>query len=75
MNIYTLEVFLIAGPVDRKFALRVRTIAKRLDSSARLTLQCYYSAAVWLGEKYQPHKTLPDYFSQKLNLHPVDDPE
>ena len=58
-----------------EFALRVRTVAKRLDPSARLTLQCYYSAAVWLGKIYQPHKTLPDYFSQELNLHPVDDPE
>jgi hypothetical protein len=26
-------------------------------------------------KKYQLHKTLPDYFSQELNLHPVDDPE
>jgi hypothetical protein len=58
-----------------EFALRVRTVAKRLDPSARLTLQCYYSAAVWLGKKYQPDKMLPDYFSQELNLHPVDDPE
>jgi len=24
-----------------------------LDPTARLTLQCYYSAAVWLGRKYQ----------------------
>ncbi len=58
-----------------EFALRVRTVAKRLDPSARLTLQCYYSAAVWLEKKYQPHNTLPDYFSQELNLHPVDDHE
>lgn len=58
-----------------EFALRVRRVAKRLDPSARLMLQCYYSAAVWLGKKYQLHKMLPDYFSQELNLHPVDDPE
>ena len=58
-----------------EFALRVRTVAKRLDPSVRLTLQCYYSAAVWLGKKHQLHKTLPDYFSQELDLHPVDDPE
>lgn len=58
-----------------EFALRVRIVAKRLDPSERLMLQCYYSSAVWLGKKYQPHKTLPDYFSQELNLHPVDDPE
>jgi hypothetical protein len=58
-----------------EFAMRVRTVAKRLDSSARLTLQCYYSAAVWLEKKYRLHKMLPDHFSQELNLHLVDDPE
>jgi hypothetical protein len=58
-----------------EFALRVRAVSKRLDPSARLILQCYYSAAVWLGKKYQLHKTLPDYFSHELNLYPVNDPE
>jgi hypothetical protein len=58
-----------------EFALHVRTAAKKLDPSARLTLQCYYTAAVCLGKKYKLHKTLPDYFSQELNLQPVDDPE
>ena len=58
-----------------EFAARVRTVAKKLHPSARLTLQCYYSAAVWLAKKYQPHKSLPDYFSKELNLRPTDDPE
>jgi hypothetical protein len=58
-----------------EFALHVRTAAKKLDPPARLTLQCYYTAAVWLGKKYQQHGTLPDYFSQELSLHPIDDPE
>lgn len=60
-----------------EFATRVRTVAIRLNPSARLTLQCYYSAAVWLAKKYQPHqgKALPDYFSKQLNLHPTADPE
>ena len=58
-----------------EFASRVRTVAKRLNSSARLTLQCYYSAAVWLTRKYQSHKPLPDYFSKELNMHPTADPE
>ena len=58
-----------------EFALRVRTVAKRLGPPARLTLQFYYSAAVWLGKKYQMQKTLPDYFSQELDMHPVDDPD
>ena len=60
-----------------EFASRVRMVAKRLNPAARLTLQCYYSAAVWLARKYQPaaHKPLPDYFSKELNLHPTADPE
>lgn len=58
-----------------EFASYVRTAAKKLEASARLTLQCYYTAAVWLGKKYRLHKSLPDYFSQELNLHPVDDLE
>jgi len=58
-----------------EFALHVRMAAKRLEGSARLTLQCYYTAAVWLGKKYRLHRSLPDYFSQELNLHPVDDLE
>jgi hypothetical protein len=58
-----------------EFALQVRTAAKKLDPAARLTLQCYYTAAVWLGKKYQQQGSLPDYFSQELGLHPGDDPE
>ncbi|SRR6266487_4797118 len=33
---------------NHEFALDVRTLAKKLDPAARLTLQCYYTAAVWL---------------------------
>lgn len=59
-----------------EFAARVRTVAKNLDPPARLTLQCYYSAAVWLAQKYQArNKSLPDYFSKELNLHPTEDLE
>jgi len=59
-----------------EYASHVRTAAKGLDPSARLTLQCYYSAAVWLAKKYQIRGTsLPDLFSKELNLTPVDDPE
>lgn len=58
-----------------EFAVYVRTVAKKLDVPARITLQCYYSAAVWLGQKYQTHKkALPDYFSKELNLSPTNDP-
>jgi hypothetical protein len=58
-----------------EFALYVRTVAKKLDPAARLTLQCYYTAAVWLGNKYQQQESLPDYFSQELGLYPADDPD
>jgi hypothetical protein len=58
-----------------EFAGRVRTVAKKIDPTARLTLQCYYSAAVWLAKKYRASAALPDLFSKDLNLTPVDDPE
>jgi len=59
-----------------EYASRVRNIAKKLDTSARLTLQCYYSAAVWLAQKHQKNDaSLPDIFSKELNLTLVDDPE
>ncbi len=59
-----------------EFAAHARGVAKKLNSSGRLTLQCYYSAAVWLEKKYPPHGgSLPDYFSQELGLNPSDDPE
>ena len=59
-----------------EFAARVRVVAKKLNPSARLTLQCYYSAAVWLEKKYQPRgASLSDLFSKELGLHPTDDPE
>lgn len=59
-----------------EFAEYVHTVAKGLEPSARLTLQCYYSAAVWLGEMYRMHNhSLPDHFSKDLHLSPGDDPE
>jgi hypothetical protein len=59
-----------------EFAARVRAVAKKLNPSARLTLQCYYSAAVWLQKKYQSRgASLPDHFSKELGLHPTEDPD
>jgi hypothetical protein len=58
-----------------EFALYVRIAAKKLPPPARLTLQCYYTASVWLAKKYQHHRSLPDYFSETLGVNPVDDPE
>lgn len=58
-----------------EYATRVCAVAKKLDPPARLTLQCYYSAAVWLAKKYSNGASLPDLFSKDLNLNPVEDPD
>lgn len=58
-----------------EFAKYVHAVANNLLPTARLTLQCYYSAAVWIGKIYQPHKPLPDIFSKEMGLVPVKDPE
>lgn len=59
-----------------EYASHVRGVVKRLAPSARLTLQCYYSATVYLQKMYHlENAPLPDLFSKDLNLTPVDDPE
>ena len=59
-----------------EFSVHVRTVADSLDPLARLALQCYYSAAIWLAKKYQVSgASLPDYFSKDLSLNPVDGPD
>lgn len=59
-----------------EFAAYVREAVKSLNPSARITLQCYYTAAVWLERKYEVREpSLPDYFSTELNLVPGCDPE
>lgn len=59
-----------------EFATYVRGVAKNIKPSARITLQCYYTAAVWLEQKYQIRKSsLPDHFSTELNLIPGDNPD
>ena len=59
-----------------EYAVHVHAVARQLEPAARLTLQCYYSAAVWLSRKYQMGiLLLPDIFSKELGLNPGDDPE
>jgi hypothetical protein len=53
-----------------EYASRVRAVASKLDPPAKLTLQCYYSAAAWLAKKYQLDSLLPDHFSKDLGLSP-----
>jgi hypothetical protein len=58
-----------------EYAVYVRAVAAQLAPSHRLTLQCYYCAALWLGQKYQRANSLPDYFSAELALQPTGDSE
>lgn len=58
-----------------EFSEHVRAVAKKLNPHARLTLQCYYSAAIWLGKLYGRNPSLPDSFSKDLGLYPSEDPE
>lgn len=47
----------------------VREAAERLDASARLTLQFYYTAAFCLLKENNPSEEhLPDHFSKELHL-------
>lgn len=66
-----------------EFAAHVRAAARGLSAPARLTLRCYYSAAVWLQRKYRlrldallgQKPFLPDHFSGELELPVTDDAE
>ncbi|MFO7584714.1 MAG: hypothetical protein R6W69_08295 [Anaerolineales bacterium] len=59
-----------------EYAEFVRAVVRKLDPAARLTLQCYYSAAVWFQRKYYSGGiSLPDHFSKGLGLEPVADPD
>lgn len=66
-----------------EFAVHVRSVANNLKPSARLTLQCYYTATVWLQRQYRPRldvligkkPSLPDYFSLDLGLENTNNPE
>lgn len=71
-----LRLSLIALFLDHpEFAKYARKAAKTLRQPARLTLQCYYSAAVWLAPQFKGNMSLPDYFSKDLNLHTAADPD
>ncbi len=59
-----------------EFAKYVRDSLQTLAPPARVTLQCYYTAALWLQQKYRERlfsilgkkHDLPDLFSQELDL-------
>jgi hypothetical protein len=66
-----------------EFAAHVRAAVKNLNRSAQITLQCYYSAAVWLQKIHRPRldiligmkPSLPDHFSHELSLQTTTEPE
>jgi hypothetical protein len=66
-----------------EFSTNVRQAAEHLGKTARITLQCYYSAAVFLQQKHRANleiligekTSLPDHFSRDLGLEMTDDPE
>ena len=58
-----------------EFAPHVREAAKQLKPPARLTLQCYYTAAVFLAQIHHLSSILPDYFSQDVQLKITNDPQ
>ncbi|MEI7850065.1 MAG: hypothetical protein WCK35_30010 [Chloroflexota bacterium] len=58
-----------------QYAAYLRTVARKLEPAALLTLRCYYTAAVFLAKKYQLTISLPDLFSGDLGLGLVDGPE
>jgi len=55
-----------------EFAAYVPQAAELLAPPARLTLECYYSAAVWLGQEQQI--LLPDLLSRELGIIVTNDP-
>lgn len=65
-----------------EFAMHVRTASNGVNPAARLILQCYYTAAIWLQRKHHARlalliggkASLPDYFSSELGLQNTDDP-
>lgn len=54
-----------------ELAVHARRAAAACPPAARLTLQCYYTAAVWLAAPGH----LPDLFSPDLQLSPGPDPQ
>jgi hypothetical protein len=56
-----------------EFAIHASEAAQILNPAPQLILKCFYSAAVWLEQKYLFRKELPDLFSEELGLTPVTD--
>lgn len=65
------------------FSAYVNMAVRRVNSEAKVVLMCYYTAAFYLQKKYHfrlekligSYTTLPDLFSEDLNLRVVPNPE
>jgi hypothetical protein len=65
-----------------EFSAHVQAAASNLPNTARLTLQCYYTAAVWLQQKHRERlqslignqPPLADIFGRELSLQSTNDP-
>jgi hypothetical protein len=63
------------------FAVYINTAIK-INATAHIVLKCYYTAALFLQQKYRSrleklmgsYQTLPDLFSAELGLHAVSNP-
>ncbi|MBI5946100.1 MAG: hypothetical protein HY864_17200 [Chloroflexi bacterium] len=58
-----------------EFSVHANSVEKTIDTASRLILKCFYSAAVWLEQKYLSQNKLPDLFSKELGLFPTTNPE
>jgi hypothetical protein len=57
-----------------EFSTHLGAVSAGSTVPARLTLQCYYTAAVWLQQRYTDGHGLVDLFSRQLGVEVTDDP-
>lgn len=58
-----------------EFSEQVKFASENLKPNLQLILKCFYSAAVWLEQKYLFTNRLPDLFSKELGILPSENPE
>lgn len=58
-----------------EFDKYVIEVVNKLNPPSQLLLKCFYSASVWLGQKYLSTKKLEDLFSKELDIHLSENPE
>jgi hypothetical protein len=51
-----------------EFSKHVNEVISNLNSSQQLILKCFYTASVWLEQKYLSTKKLEDLFSKELGI-------